>query len=209
LHLTRQPFVLLRILFGIIWLLNAALQANPLYIHDHLFQSFHVGIEGQPQRMAQYTRSIVGLTEVVGSTTVALGTIGIDAMLAFSLLTGIWLRVVAWIGLAYSLFMWSTVGGMGGPYTRGATDPGTAIVYALAFALIVMTQPQKSPGMASNGRATGSPESFHGLGRILFGLLWAFDAYWKWHPYFLRHGFENLVQAQGGQPAWILGDILE
>ncbi len=28
---------------------------------------------------------------------------------------------------------------------------------------------------------------------VLFGLLWAFDAFWKWHLYFLKHGVDNLV----------------
>ena len=51
------------------------------------------------------------------------------------------------------------------------------------------------------------PAVIYSLGRFLFGLLWAFDAFWKWHPYFLQHGSSYLVQSQQGQPAWIVSYI--
>lgn len=42
-------------------------------------------------------------------------------------------------GIFYSLMVWSTAGGFGGPYVPGTTDIGPAVVYALVFcALLVM-----------------------------------------------------------------------
>lgn len=40
-----------------------------------------------------------------------------------------------------------------------------------------------------------------------FGILWAFDAFCKWQPYFLHHAVDYLVQSQKGQPEWIVAYI--
>ena len=39
-------------------------------------------------------------------------------------------------GIAFSLLIWSTAEGFGGPYTAGSADIGTAIIYALVDAVI-------------------------------------------------------------------------
>jgi uncharacterized membrane protein YphA (DoxX/SURF4 family) len=203
----QDAFGFLRILFGFIWLLNTWFQSNSAYINHLFLESFNDGITGQPQWLAHYTQAVINAIQVLGAPRVAVATVVIDALLAFSLLTGIRVRFFAWVGVAYNLFMWSTVGGMGGPYTQGATDPGTAIVYALAFVFVLLT---RSGARLSLAPEKGSVASSHGpytLGRLLFGLLWAFDAFWKWHPYFLQHAVSYLVQSQEGQPAWIMAYI--
>jgi len=209
-RITRQDaFALLRILFGCIWVLNTWFQANGAYI-DHLFlQSFDAGIKGQPAWLAHYTQTVISAIQTLGPGRVALATVVLDALLALSLLTGLGLRFFAWVGVFYNLFMWTTVGGLGGPYVQGSTDPGTAIVYVLAFIFILLTRSWERLSLAPG---KGMPElparGYHfGLGRVLFGLLWAFDAFWKWHPAFLEHGVNNLVQSLQGQPAWIVAYI--
>jgi hypothetical protein len=205
---TRQhAFALLRIVFGFIWLLNTWFQAKSAYINHLFLQSFNAGITGQPVWLASYTQTILSAIQAVGASRVAVATVVIDGLLAFSLLTGAWLRFFVWVGIVYNLFMWSTAGGMGGPYTQGATDPGTAVVYALAFVFVLISQSSKRLSPVP-GKVIGD-SSGHGysLGRWLFGLLWAFDAFWKWQPYFLEHGGDNLVQAQQGQPPWIVNYI--
>lgn len=127
-------------------------------------------------------------------------------MLALSLLTGFSLRYLAWIGVAYNLWLCSTIGGLGGPYTQGATDPGTAIVYALIFVFVAVTRAWE--GMSwSDGTIRGPSANGILISRFLFGVLWAFDAYWKWQPFFLTHAITFLQQAQDGQPAWIVAYI--
>ena len=96
---------------------------------------------------------------------------------------------------------------MGGPYTQGATDPGTAIVYALAFFFVFLTRSWTRLSLVPGRGSVESTNRLYGAGRFLFGLLWAFDAFWKWQPYFLNHGVNNLVQSQQGQPAWIVAYI--
>jgi hypothetical protein len=142
--------------------------------------------------------------EAIGAPYFAVATVVLDGLLALSLLSGLWLRFFAWLGIVYNLFMWSTVGGLGGPYTQGATDPGTAIVYALAFFFVLITHSWTRLSLHYGKSRENLPGRWYGLGRLLFGLLWAFDAFWKWHPYFLQHGVTYLEQSQQGQPAWIV-----
>jgi uncharacterized membrane protein YphA (DoxX/SURF4 family) len=203
----QQAFGLFRIFFGLIWVLNTWFQANSAYINHLFLKSFNAGINGQPEWMASYTQTIINAFQFMGAPRVAMATVLIDALLAFSLLTGVWVRFSAWVGIAYNLFMWTTVGGMGGPYTQGATDPGTAIVYALAFVFVLLTRSWERLSFAGGGESTDSSGRFYGFGRFLFGLLWAFDAFWKWQPYFLQHAVSYLVQSQEGQPAWIVAYI--
>jgi uncharacterized membrane protein YphA (DoxX/SURF4 family) len=200
----QDAFALLRIVFGLIWALNTWFQANSAYI-DYLFlQSFNAGIDGQPAWLAGYTQAVIHAIQAMGPARVAVATVVIDGLLALSLITGLWLRFLAWVGIAYNLFMWSTVGGLGGPYTQGATDPGTAIVYALAFVFVLLTRSWARFSLAP-GRSRGSvSRHWCGIGRFLFGILWAFDAFLKWHPYFLYHADSYLVQSQKGQSAWIV-----
>jgi uncharacterized membrane protein YphA (DoxX/SURF4 family) len=203
----QDAFAVLRIIFGCIWLLNAWFQASSVYINRLFLQSFSAGINGQPGWLASYTQTVIHIIQAIGAPRVAVVTVVIDGLLALSLLTGIWLRFFAWVGIVYNLFMWSTVGGLGGPYTQGATDPGTAVVYALAFLFVLITPSGRRLNLARIDKGKDSSERGYGLGRWLFGLLWAFDAFWKWQPYFLMHGVDNLVQAQQGQPAWIVSYI--
>jgi hypothetical protein len=206
--LTQQDaFALLRILFGCIWLLNVWFQSNSAYINHLFLPSFHAGITGQPEWLARYTQAVINAIQALGTPRVALATILIEGLLALSLLTGLWLPFFAWVGVGYNLFMWSTVGGLGGPYVQGSTDPGTAIVYALAFVFILLTRAWERLSFAPQRVKVRLSSRHYDVGRVLFGLLWAFDAFWKWHPYFLQHGVDNLVQSQKGQPAWIVSYI--
>jgi hypothetical protein len=203
----QHSFALVRILFGLIWLLNTWFQANGAYINRLFLKSFSAGVSGQPEWLGHWTQAVINGIEIIGAARVAAATVLIDALLALSLLTGIWLRFFVWVGIAYNLFMWSTVGGMGGPYTQGATDPGTAIVYALAFVFVLLTRSWVRLSVVHGRGGPDSSARFYSVGRLLFGLLWAFDAFWKWHPYFLQHAVTYLVQSQQGQPAWIVAYI--
>jgi hypothetical protein len=200
----QDLFALLRIIFGLVWCLNTWFQANSVYI-DHLFlKSFNAAINGQPEWLAHYAQAVINAIQLLGPSRVALATVVVDALLALSLLSGVWLRYFAWVGIIYNLFMWSTVGGMGGPYTQGSTDPGTAVVYALVFFFVFATRSWERLSLIPGRVQEKSHTLLFSFGRILFGVLWAFDAFWKWHPYFLQHAVDYLVQSQKGQPEWIV-----
>lgn len=202
----RRRIGILRILFGLVCLANTFLQANRAYI-DHFGQMFRADwVEGQPAWLMLYGHHMALWVEWIGTSRVAIAAVILNGVLALSLLTGIGLRYLAWVGAAYNLWLWSTIGGLGGPYTQGATDPGTAIVYALIFVFVAVTRAWE--GMSwGDGTIRGPLENGVLISRLLFGALWAFDAYWKWQPFFLAHSITFLQQAQEGQPAWIVAYI--
>ncbi|EQD59835.1 hypothetical protein B1B_08024, partial [mine drainage metagenome] len=81
---------------------------------------------GQPAWLMAYGHAMAALVTNLGVGIVVGVMVALEALLAFSLLSGWQLHRLAWVGVFYNLWLWSTVGGLGGPYTSGATDPGTA-----------------------------------------------------------------------------------
>ena len=57
----------------------------------------------------------------------------IETAIAIGLLLGLARRVTYFVGALFSLLIWATAGGFGGPYTAGATNLGPALIYALVF----------------------------------------------------------------------------
>lgn len=204
-----SAFKLLRIGFGLIWLFNVVYQSKPAYINQ-LFLASLQPHAGQSQWYSAYANGVIHLVNAIGAHTVAIATIIIGAALAISLLTGLWLKYMAWVGALFTFIMWTTAGHIGGPYTQGATDPGTLIVYTLVFITIILIEPH--PGATPPAQRNLS-EIESGLiwryrtVRLLFGALWLFDAAWKWTPYFIHHSASYLVAAQAGQPEWIVNYI--
>ncbi len=198
-------FAVMRIVFGVIWVINTILEANAPYINGFL-ASIVKRIKGQPDFIRTYLHGVIHVMNLLGPQHVAVGTVVVNALLAASLLTGVALRPMAWLGVVYTLMLWSTVGGFGGPYVPGATDPGTAIVYALIFLAILSVPAGQRLTVGSHPRPVVETRRIEVV-RVLFGLLWAFDAFWKWQPAFLHNSLSYLSASQAGQPAWIVSYI--
>lgn len=193
-----------RILFGLICLINLLLHLDPSYGNGFSASMNHAAnAAGQPGWLSGWVAAVTAVIEAIGPKTAVGFMLVLEAILAASLLTGVGTGAFAWLGVAYNLFLWTTLGGLGGPYTLSPTDPGTAIVYALAFLVIWLTR--AGDGLSLARRAVSGPPAGWRLraGLLLFAALWGFDAYWKWHPAFLGHAEGFLVAAQAGQPAWI------
>jgi hypothetical protein len=61
-------------------------------------------------------------------------------LIAAAVIIGFARKTTYIVGLGYSLLVWSTGEGFGGPYHAGSTDIGTSIIYSLVFAtLLVVT----------------------------------------------------------------------
>lgn len=207
-RLTAETAIgLARLLFGAICLVNALLHLDPAYHAQFLASLAADWAPGQPLWLAAWGHAMATGVRALGVGTVTSAMAVIEFALALSLLTGAWLHRLAWVGIAYNLWLWSTVGGLGGPYTTGATDPGTAIAYVLAFALVLLTHAWRPLSAFRHGPLQAPASWKLRLGEIGFGLLWAFDAYWKWQPDFLLHGVDNLTASQAGQPGWIVAYI--
>jgi uncharacterized membrane protein YphA (DoxX/SURF4 family) len=200
-------YALLRVMLGLVWALNVYFQLHPAYL-DNLLSNLRGAAVGQAHWLSSYILAVARLVELVGPRAVAIATVVVSGLLALSLITGVLLRAFCWVGIGYTLFIWSTLGSMGAPYQQGATDPGNGIVYAIGFLLVLLTRPWESLSLTFPHRALRDDlprPSRYATGRVLFGLLWLFDAFWKWHPYFINHfmSFFSEELAESHAP-WVL-----
>lgn len=176
----------LRMLVGLIW----------------LFDSWTASASANKHAVARFMDLPFGscLVRIVGN-----GILLIDLFIAIALLSGKGMRAALWIGSFYLVVMWIGIAHTGGfNPAAGATDPGIAppylILLVLTFATWRISQPPKVEDPMTRNHAL---LWIHAM-RLAFGFLWAWDAIFKWHPYYLSHLVDYLTAAQQGEPAWMV-----
>jgi thiosulfate dehydrogenase [quinone] large subunit len=123
---------LLRILFGIVWGIDAWFKWQPDFINN--FTTYLNGAQdGQPWPIHHW---IVFWTNTVGidPTFFAYATAVGETAIAIALIVGAFSNLTAVVGILLSVVIWTTAEGFGGPYVAGSTDIGAAIIYPLVFA---------------------------------------------------------------------------
>ena len=123
---------LLRILFGIVWGVDAWFKWQPSFISG--FSSYLSGAQdGQPLLLHHW---IVFWTNTVGidPTLFAYATAAAETAIAIALIVGAFTNLTFVVGVLLSVAIWTTAEGFGGPYGAGSTDIGAAIIYPLVFA---------------------------------------------------------------------------
>ena len=136
----RQPLAvrvaLIRILFGLIWAVDAWLKWQPGFVAD--FKSIVAeGAKDQAGYLKPWFDSWIHFVALNPSLFAQL-TAALETAIAISLVLGIARRPIYLVGIVYSLLIWATAEGFGGPYGKGSTDLGTAITYAVVFALLYL-----------------------------------------------------------------------
>jgi hypothetical protein len=186
-------------LLGVIWLINAGFQFyawvwQPMRgSGTGLAHALAKAVAAAPAWLRPAVLAIAAGVNQLGPIGVASAMVVVALLLGLALISRIGLRTAGWCGIAYSIFCWVALAAFGAPYGPGATDPGVFPVYLIAF-VFVLSVAQSSASLWT-------------AGRLLFGLLWAFDAALKWQPYFLTHFLAELTPAVHGQPAWIAAYI--
>jgi nitrite reductase (NO-forming) len=61
----------------------------------------------------------------------------VETLIALALIAGFARKITYISAIVFSLVIWATAEGFGGPYTSGASDIGTAIIYAVVFAALL------------------------------------------------------------------------
>ena len=61
----------------------------------------------------------------------------VETLIALALIAGFARKITYSAAIVFSLLIWATAEGFGGPYTSGASDVGTAIIYAVVFAALL------------------------------------------------------------------------
>ncbi|MEO7065777.1 MAG: multicopper oxidase domain-containing protein [Rhodanobacter sp.] len=134
----------LRVAFGVVWAVGAALTWSPDFA-VHYVGYLHNAAQGQPAWLAGWFAMWIGVVTPHAVLFTWLTRI-IETVIAVALLTGFARKTLYVAGALFSLLVWSTAEGFGGPYTVGANNMGTAITYVLIFiALIAINSRGRSP----------------------------------------------------------------
>ena len=122
---------ILRIVFGLIWALDAWFKWQPGFIDQ--FTTYLTGaLDGQPAAVQAWINFWINIIKVdphIFAHTIAIA----ETLVAIGLIFGIFSNLTAFGGIILSLVIWSTAEGFGGPYQPGSTDIGSAIIYVLVF----------------------------------------------------------------------------
>ncbi|MFZ0090545.1 MAG: hypothetical protein WAL63_13610 [Solirubrobacteraceae bacterium] len=130
---------IVRLLFGVIWTIDAVLKWLPGYRHTYL-SNLKTAAQGQPSFLHGWFHFWIQLQS--GAPTLFATLTGLmETGLAVVLILGVARRAGYTVGAAYSLLIWAVGEGFGGPYTSGATDIGTGIIYTMMFISLLAFAP--------------------------------------------------------------------
>lgn len=129
-----KSFAVLRIVFGMVWLVDAAFKWNPVFLNnftDYILE----GTQNQPALVQVWINLWVKGVSVDPHSFAIIVAIA-ETAIALSLLLGVLTEIGIVGGIAMMFVIWSTAEGFGGPYVAGSTDIGAAIIYIIVFAAL-------------------------------------------------------------------------
>jgi uncharacterized membrane protein YphA (DoxX/SURF4 family) len=126
-----------RVTFGLVWLADASLKWLPAY-RTNFLEQLRVGARGQPGWLHPWFHFVFAVASPRPGL-IAYGSAIVETLLAFALIAGFARKSLYLGGAVYSLLVWATADGFGGPYSASSTDVGPAIIYSVVFlALLVV-----------------------------------------------------------------------
>ena len=129
---TPWPKDALRIGFGIIWLVDAVLKWLPGFRAGYMDTIMGIR-DGQPGWLKPWFTFWINLQHPSPAFFAYLVAVA-ETLIALALIAGFARKATYLSAIAFSLMIWATAEGFGGPYTSGAADIGTAVIYAVVFA---------------------------------------------------------------------------
>jgi nitrite reductase (NO-forming) len=121
----------LRISFGVIWLIDATLKWLPGFKDSYMGTIMGIR-DGQPGWLRWWFDFWINLQHPVATFFWAL-VAAAETLIAVALIAGFARKLTYLSAIVFSVLIWATAEGFGGPYTSGAADIGTAIIYAVVF----------------------------------------------------------------------------
>jgi uncharacterized membrane protein YphA (DoxX/SURF4 family) len=141
--LPSWPKYALRFTFGIIWLIDAVLKWLPGFRSGYMGMITGVA-KGQPGWLSGWFSFWTNLQSPHAGFYVTVVAI-LETLVALAVLFGV-ARKVSYIASAvFSVVIWAVAEGFGGPYASGASDIGTAIIYALVFMCLLTLSAYTGP----------------------------------------------------------------
>lgn len=132
---SQWPKTLLRVGFGAIWLIDAILKWLPGFRADYM-STIMGEADGQPGWTKPWFDFWTNLQHPA-ATFFAYFVAAIETLIAVALIAGFARKITYISAILFSLLIWGTAEGFGGPYTSGSSDIGTAIIYVLVFAALL------------------------------------------------------------------------
>ncbi|HZL08039.1 MAG TPA: hypothetical protein VFC50_02500 [Candidatus Dormibacteraeota bacterium] len=129
-HLSKHVATL-RIIFGLMWAVNAAFKYQPAFANGFLDQ-IKAAADGQPAWLHGWFNFWAQFLSHSPHVFAVLITI-VETLIAISLVFGIARRATYLSATVFSLLIWAIPEGFGGPYSASSTDIGTGIIYAVVF----------------------------------------------------------------------------
>jgi uncharacterized membrane protein YphA (DoxX/SURF4 family) len=129
------PKYALRITFGVIWLIDAVLKWLPGFRSGYMGMISGAG-QGQPGWL-QWWFSFWTNMQHPAPTFFAILVAVLETLVALAVILGFARKVSYITAAAFSVVIWAAAEGFGGPYGSGASDIGTAIIYALVFVCLL------------------------------------------------------------------------
>jgi nitrite reductase (NO-forming) len=126
----------LRVAFGLIWVVDAAFTWTSAFATNYVGY-LHNAAQGQHAWSAWWFDMWIWLVTPQADVFVWLTRIA-ETLLAAALLLGFARKSVYAIGALFSLLIWSTAEGFGGPYAVGATNAGAALAYVIIFVALIV-----------------------------------------------------------------------
>ncbi len=137
----------LRITFGFIWLIDAVLKWLPGFRSGYM-DTIMGQATGQPGWLKPWFDFWINVQHPNAMFFAYLVAV-IETLIAVALIAGFARKVTYLSAIVFSLLIWATAEGFGGPYTSGASDIGTAIIYAVVFAGLLALSAYAGPARYS------------------------------------------------------------
>jgi nitrite reductase (NO-forming) len=125
----------LRITFGVIWLIDATLKWLPGFRASYM-STIMGEAQAQPGWLQPWFRFWINVQHPDAMFLAYLVAIA-ETLIAVALIAGFARKLTYIAAIVFSLLIWATAEGFGGPYTSGASDIGTAVIYAVVFAALL------------------------------------------------------------------------
>ncbi len=126
----------LRAAFGVVMAVDAYLKWQPAFA-EHYVGYLQNAANAQPDWLAPWFNFWLRIVAPNAGFFVS-ATRLIETAIAIGLLLGFARRFTYLVGALFSLLIWSTAQGFGGPYTSGAKNLGPALVYAIVFVALIL-----------------------------------------------------------------------
>jgi uncharacterized membrane protein YphA (DoxX/SURF4 family) len=142
----RRAVAVVRIVFGLIWAVDAALKWLPTFAQSSFIGTLQGARLGQPDVIAAWINIWLNVLQSDPSLFAHVLAV-VESLLAVCLLVGAFTNLACLVGGRLTLGLWTTAEGFGGPYVAGGTDIGAGLIYVLVFAVLAISAAGSSWGL--------------------------------------------------------------